>query len=89
MPIRNIISEYAIHGDCSFFACRYCRTKYGWEHQAWCEMNFLTAPTCFDCQYYRRRAGSCKHPALKNRKEDMPREENKRPLRAGQNARQH
>ena len=87
MLMRKLRPEYAIRGGCSFFACRCCRTKYGWEHQAWCEVFYLTEPDCADCYYYRQGMGSCVHPALKNvREEDVPREENQRPLREGQRA---
>ena len=85
--MRIILPEYVIHGDCSLFACRCCRTKYGWTHQAWCENCLLTVPACMDCHYYHCLSGLCTHPALKRiRKEDAPREEDQRPLRTGQNA---
>ena len=86
MLMRNMLPEYAIRGDCSFFACGCCRTKYGWEHQAWCEVFYLTDPNCTDCFYHHPKTGSCVHPAMKNnRKENFPREENQRPVRTGQN----
>lgn len=87
MLINKPLPEYTIQGECSFFACRYCRVKYGREHQPWCELLYLTAPTCINCQYYRRRTGSCLHPALKKqRKDGVPREKNKGTFRGGRNS---
>ena len=82
----NYLSENAIRGGCPFFACRCCRTKYGREHQGWCEVFFLTEPCCPDCHYYSSGTGSCIHPAMKNGRKDLPRDENQHPLRIGQNA---
>ncbi len=57
--------EYIIRGNCSCFVCRCCLTKYGWEHQSWCEVYSLTQPTCRDCRYYSERRSRCEHPVLK------------------------
>ena len=67
--------EYRILGSCSFFACRCCHTKYGWDHQKWCETRTLVNVTCGDCLYYSAKLGVCIHPAIK-RKGAMLYEEN-------------
>ena len=69
--MRNIStsSDNIIHGKCSLFACRCCRTKYGWEHQRWCELSSVTEPACEKCRYYSGHNGRCAHPAKKIRKE--------------------
>ncbi|MBQ5398631.1 MAG: hypothetical protein IIU14_04240 [Ruminococcus sp.] len=69
------ISDNAIFGSCPLFACRRCRTKYGWEHQVWCEMSCVTRPTCVDCRYFSSQGGGCAHPAKRTRKEELPYEE--------------
>lgn len=56
---KNIIG-----GKCSMFACRICRTKYGWQHQPWCEAIHITAPVCADCCYLAAN-GECIHPLSK------------------------
>ena len=65
--MRNRIaeSENIIRGSCPLFACGCCRTKYGWEHQAWCEARSLTQPTCRDCLYNNIRQETCEHPVKK------------------------
>lgn len=79
---KIMISSYnIIHGKCSLFACLCCRTKYGWEHQQWCELSMITQPTCRECRYYSERDGECTHPSKKQRKEDIPYEKNKRIFR--------
>ena len=79
--INNRLSEVAIRGDCSFFACRCCRTKFGWAHQKWCEIRAETFPTCSDCQYYNAQARMCRHPVVKKEgKENLPYEENQHPV---------
>lgn len=80
MLYRTMLSEYVIRGECSFFACRFCRTKYGWEHQSWCEYYWLSEPSCKDCRYFNTEHGDCIHPAQKKRLEDLPYEEDQRPV---------
>lgn len=76
MRQRILTSEYTIRGSCSLFVCRCCRTKYGWEHQEWCDRYSVTEPTCRDCRYYSEQEHDCIHPALKKeRKEELPYEE--------------
>lgn len=75
-------SEYRILGSCSSFACRCCRTKYGWPHQTWCEYCSLIEPTCGYCLYYSTKQNACLHPALKRRKDGLPLKEDPYPLRA-------
>ncbi len=63
--------DNAIRGSCSLFACRCCRTKYGWKHQPWCGLKLLTQPSCKDCRYFREQDSECTHPATnKLRKEE-------------------
>ncbi len=57
MRSKAVQSPYVIRGSCSLFACRCCRTKYGWEHQPWCTHDTLTEPTCDDCRYYSAHGG--------------------------------
>lgn len=80
MRYDPIATEYTIRGSCLLFACRCCYTKYGWEHQKWCEVCLLTLPGCLDCLYYREQRRSCIHPAKRKRKEDLPHEKAKRPI---------
>lgn len=37
-------TDHTIRGSCSRFVCRYCRTKYGWQHQDWCDYFGRTDP---------------------------------------------
>lgn len=60
-------SDYEIRGSCSLFVCRLCRTKFGWEHQEWCDNYSLTEPACRDCRYNSARSGKCLHPIKKLR----------------------
>lgn len=70
MNNKTTISDYKIRGNCSLFVCRCCRTKYGWEHQNWCELKSLSQPLCGDCRYYSNE-NKCIHPAAnKLRKEE-------------------
>lgn len=78
MQYKVIDSEHIIRGDCPLFACRCCHTKYGWNHQGWCEAYQLTAPTCKDCLYFGEQPEICLHP--EKIKEDLPREKDKRSL---------
>ena len=79
--MRNkVLSENAIRGSCSLFVCRCCRTKYGWEHQEWCDLSALTQPSCKECRYFRERDGECVHPAKKPWKEELPYEEAQCPI---------
>ncbi|MBQ5347209.1 MAG: hypothetical protein IIU39_04060 [Ruminococcus sp.] len=65
------LQDSIIRGSCSLFACRVCRTKYGWAHQRWCELSDHTRPSCGDCRYFILRDGECTHPATnKLRKEE-------------------
>ena len=68
MRYKVVDSEFIIRGSCPLFACRCCHTKYGFEHQEWCEAYQLTSPTCRDCLYYDERKNECKHPV--NKKEE-------------------
>lgn len=87
MKFKDSNAEYTISGSCPLFACRCCHTKFGWEHQEWCEAFSLTQPTCNDCMYHSERRGICIHPAKKRSgREDLPYEEDKCAVRAGQNA---
>ena len=52
-----------IDASCALFACRSCRTKTGWPHQKWCEMQLLTNPDCADCIYWSVKKDKCDHPA--------------------------
>ena len=83
MKYQSTMSEKAIRGNCSFFACRYCHTKFGWEHQEWCEYHLLLEPSCKDCRYYSTGRNECIHPA-KKRREDLPNEEDTCSLSAGE-----
>ena len=65
MRYKVVDSEFIIRGNCPLFACRCCHTKYGFEHQEWCEAYQLTSPTCRDCLYYDVRKNECKHPVTK------------------------
>ena len=67
MLYKTMTSGYIILGSCRLFACRCCLTKYGWEHQEWCEVCSLTQPTCRDCRYYSERHSRCEHPVMKKR----------------------
>ena len=78
---NNYLSEYLIRGDCSYFVCCCCRTKFGWEHQEWCESRLLSEPSCEDCRYYSAGRGGCLHPAKKGR-EELPYEKDTCSLRA-------
>lgn len=60
-----------ISGNCSLFACRCCRTKYGWNHQKWCALSLVTHPACTECKYFRERDRECIHPAKKIRKDEL------------------
>ena len=57
------LSDNIIRGECSLFVCRLCRTKYGWEHQRWCELGAIVEPSCWNCRYFRGQSGECVHPA--------------------------
>lgn len=65
MNHRSATSENAIRGSCSCFACRCCLTKFGWEHQEWCEYRSLSEPSCKDCRYFNIGHSECAHPAMK------------------------
>ena len=65
MRYKLVRSLYTIRGSCPLFVCRYCMTKYGWEHQEWCDYYTLTKPSCSDCRYYDPRAEECDHPSMK------------------------
>lgn len=80
MPYRTKQSEYVIRGRCSLFVCRCCRTKYGWEHQVWCDTPELLEPVCTDCYYYNARRKHCAHPAHKMKRRDMPDEKAQHPI---------
>ena len=54
-----------IEAPCRYFACRECRTKVGWRHQAWCPCRGQAACSCADCLYYREKKRVCAHPAFK------------------------
>ena len=78
MRNKVINSEYVIRGNCPLFACRCCHTKYGWQHQEWCEMYQITNSACSDCLYFGGHPGICLHPeAKRKRKEDLPHEKDK------------
>lgn len=64
-PYRTRQNEYVIRGACTRYVCRCCMTKYGWEHQVWCDTPDLLEPLCVDCRYYDARRGICDHPANK------------------------
>ena len=68
-------TDHTIRGSCSCFVCRCCRTKFGWEHQIWCDYPDLIEPSCMDCVYYNAKNDRCKHPA-KNRNGGMRDETN-------------
>ncbi|MBQ6153349.1 MAG: hypothetical protein IJJ15_06350 [Ruminococcus sp.] len=80
MRTRMMTTEYTIRGSCSLFVCRCCRTKYGWEHQGWCDLYSLTEPSCHDCRYFSEQAGECIHPAQKREGRDLPYEEDECPI---------
>ena len=65
MRDKVVDSEFIISGNCTLFACRCCHTKYGFEHQEWCEAYRLICPNCRDCLYYDERKNECKHPVTK------------------------
>ena len=65
MRNKVIDPEYTIRGSCPLFACRFCHTKYGWEHQEWCEAYQLTSPSCRDCLYFAQQRNRCERPAPK------------------------
>lgn len=69
-----------IRGSCPLFVCRYCRTKFGRQHQEWCEILEQTEPVCGDCSYFIQPENECRHPALKRERRDLRYEEDKRPL---------
>lgn len=71
MRKNAVYNENIIRGNCSLFVCSCCRTKYGWEHQVWCEHYAVTVPSCRDCRYYRQQDGVCEHLAKKLRKETL------------------
>lgn len=73
-------TDHVIHGSCSRFVCRYCRTKFGWRHQAWCEISGRTEPLCQDCGYYYPPSEECRHPAIKQERRELPYEEDEHPL---------
>ena len=52
-----------IRAECPLFACRACRTKTGWHHQAWCPLSAVTRPECRDCCYRGTAEDICMHPA--------------------------
>ncbi len=54
-----------IGGKCEIFACRICRTKYGYKHQIWCELSHITLPQCEHCRYWSADGDVCKHPLKK------------------------
>ena len=70
MSVVTKTSGRTISGRCSLFVCRCCRTKYGWQHQPWCDKAALTRPACADCRYYRMRDRACIHPAKKYERGD-------------------
>ena len=55
--------QKTIAASCSFFVCKECRTKTGYEHQIWCGLNGHTKPDCSECIYRLASDGSCVHPA--------------------------
>lgn len=75
MQHNLIMTDCTIRGRCSLFLCRDCRTKYGWEHQLWCPLRFVTQPSCKDCRYYWEQNGECTHPSKKQGKGELPYEE--------------
>ena len=72
MRDKVIDPEYVIHGNCLHFACRCCYTKYGREHQGWCEAYRLTNPDCRDCVYFNERQNKCEHPMRKRQRDAAP-----------------
>lgn len=70
MANRITQSEYIIRGSCTDFVCRCCRTKYGWEHQIWCDYPELIEPVCDDCAYYNAKRDRCNHPTKKQKWRD-------------------
>lgn len=58
-------NENIIGGGCDMFACRICRTKFGYKHQAWCELSHIISPGCTDCRYWSQNDGACRHPLAK------------------------
>ena len=73
-------TDHIIHGSCSRFVCRYCRTKFGWRHQVWCEIAGRTEPLCQDCGYYHPSSEECRHPAIKQERRELLYEKDQRPL---------
>lgn len=71
MPYQTKNNEYVIRGSCPYFICRCCRTKYGWEHQVWCDYAQLLDPKCPDCGYYNTRRKCCNHPARRKKGRDV------------------
>lgn len=61
-------SENIIRGSCADFVCRCCLTKYGWEHQKWCDCGDLLNPECQDCIYYNLKRRRCNHPTHSKQK---------------------
>ncbi|MBR1737695.1 MAG: hypothetical protein IJ736_11880 [Firmicutes bacterium] len=58
-------NEIIIGGECSIYACRVCRTKVGYHHQAWCELKNIGKPKCEECRYYSPEKEACIHPMKK------------------------
>ena len=58
-------NENIIGGKCDKFACRICRTKFGYKHQAWCEISHIILSECADCRYWSASGGVCRHPLKK------------------------
>ncbi len=80
MRLQTMQAENVIRGSCSFFVCKCCRTKRGWEHQPWCEYFSLTEPGCDDCHYCDRRGSGCVHPAKRIERRDNGFEEDQHSL---------
>lgn len=73
-------TKYTIRGSCSYYVCRYCRTKFGRQHQEWCEIFDRIQPICQDCIYYIQSKSECRHPALNRKGGDLPYEKDQCPL---------
>ena len=80
MMQKTMQSDHIIRGSCSLFVCRCCRTKYGWEHQDWCDAALLTEPTCKDCRYYSKKRDECIHPIHKREGRELRYEESECPF---------
>jgi hypothetical protein len=61
-------TQKRIVSECPMFACRKCRTKAGWPHQAWCPVSGAVRSDCTGCVYSDGKGG-CVHPTKRKERD--------------------